>query len=280
MKKAFSFRKAIGLCAIVGVALAMPAWAKGHGGRNSQGGGTNCSGKSGKTYNVTSNILGLPTDVPPFQLLSDGNGPYVWIKYSSSDTVLSEINAGSCDWGISISPTSTERAVEVSLGQPVPNQSPAPTLPDPSAPDQYGFVSSPAGIGTSCAANSENGSTSVGNITGGQSIQCALSIKFISGGNLGTLYFLKMNPSSWSGTTWAQVDCTDSPGTPCTDWTITPGQFGYYQSPGETGTYASDGSTNQYPTAVGELYETCSTCVTVTPMGLYYVDFSIKITNP
>lgn len=282
MKKAFSIRTAIGLCAILGLALAMPVWAKSKSGGGGGGGtSTGCisTGGSGKTFNVTSSILGLPTDTAPFQLLSDGNMSYTTIKYSRKDSVLSEIQGNSCDWELSISPSSTERAVQLNLGQPVPGQSPAPTPPPGWSPNQYGFVSFPAVVMTNCGRNSDNGSNSVGNITGGQTLQCALHIKFYFGG---TLYALRMNPSTWKGATWGQVDCIDSAGTsPCTNWTITPGQLGTFGEGGATGTYALDGSTNQYPSAIGELVKPpCDGCTGGTAMGLYYVDFSIKVTNP
>jgi hypothetical protein len=284
MKNAISMRTILGFSTILCLALAMPAWAKGKtgGGGSGGGGGTAsaaCSGSSGKTYNVTSNILGLPTDPSPFQLLSDGTQSYTTIKYSRNDSVLSEIQGGTCDWELSISPSSTQRAVQLSLAYAVPGQSPPPTLPLQWSPNSSGFVSFPAIIMTNCSGNSKNGSNSVGNMTGGQSLQCGLHITFYSGG---TQYSLRMNPSVWSGATWGQAVCKDPTGTsPCTDWTITPGQYGYYGAGGATGTYALDGLTNQDPSGIGELVlPSCDGCTGGTPMGLYYVAFNFTITNP
>src|SRR5579862_7311305 len=201
-------RLVLGFAVVTLLTAARPAAAK-----VSSGG---CSGRSGASFPVTSNILGtdngtLPAQ--PFQLLSDGKGAYTSYQTSKTDSATSEIQGNSCDWMLDLS-TSKSRTVQLSLGFPV---SSGEMLP-PGWPSNGSLVSIPALVMTNCARNSENGTISVGNMTSvGQTIQCGLHVTFNAIN--GVQYSLRMNASEWAGATWGQVTCTGKALTYCNNWT-------------------------------------------------------------
>jgi hypothetical protein len=269
MKKTFSIRTALALSSILAVGLASPAMAKSHGGGGNGGGtsSTACSGQggSGSSFNVTSDFLGTINDTPPFQLLSDGLGVYTTYKTSRTDSATSEIQQNSCDWLVDLT-TSKSRTVQFSLDYPLSTGEQLPSG------WQGGLANIPALVMTNCSRNTVNAGTSVGNMSfAGQTLQCGLHVTFYSNK---IQYSLRMNPSTWAGATWGQVTCqgVGSDGM-CSSWTVTPGLDADGQP--ETNSY-----TNQ-PSAIGELVQpSCNGCAGGTPLGLYYVDFSIAITKP
>ncbi len=233
----------------------------------------NGTGASGVSFNVTSNILGVDTNLTgslpsPFQLLSDGLGAYTTYKNSKTDSVTSEIQQNSCDWLLDLS-NSKSRTVQLSL-IPVSSgeQLPSGWTTDPSDP----LVSIPALVMTNCARNSANNGIGVGDMTSiGQTLQCGLHVTFYS---RTIQYSVRMNPVSWPGATWGQVVCQGIGADGfCDSWAITPGVD-------SSGQPAEDLYINQ-PTAIGELVKpSCNGCSGGTPLGLYYVNFSIMVTKP
>jgi hypothetical protein len=268
MKGKNLIRLGLGLTAMVILAAALPAAARG-----SSGGSGGCSGKGGASFNVTSNLLGTDTNPPgtlpsPFQLLSDGKGAYTTYKNSRTDSVTSEIQGNTCDWVLDLS-SSQSRTLQLSLGFPL---STGESLP-PGWPTDGSLVSIPALYMTNCARNTANGTTSVGNMTYvGQTLQCGLHVTFNASNSV--QYSLRMNASTFPGATWGQVTCqgVGSDGF-CNSWTITPGVDA-------NGFAATNPSTGQ-PSAIGELVlPSCNGCVSGTSLGLYYVNFSTAITKP
>jgi hypothetical protein len=251
------------------------AWA---GGKPTGGGGggstsSGCSGKGGQSFDVTSTILGTTSD--PFQLLSDGLGTsYSTYKNSKTDSATSEILSASCNWLLDLS-HSTLRSVRLSMAYAVSSGEPLPS----GWPTDGSFVNIPARIITGCESNSANtnGSTygsSVGNMKyGDPALQCGLWIEFYSNG---TVYGLAFNASKFQGATWAQVACqggVSGLGSQCNSWTVTPG-LDINGNPGEN-PYIAQRS------AVGELLQpSCYGCSGGTPLGPYYVDFSVVIAKP
>jgi hypothetical protein len=257
-----SIRLGLGFAAVAVLTAALPAAAKG-----SSGG---CSGKSGASFPVTSNILGTESGTlpaQPFQLLSDGKGAYTSYESSKTDSATSEIQGDTCDWMLDLS-TSKSRTAQLSLGFPV---SSGEMLP-PGWPSDGSLVGIPALVLTNCARNTENGTISVGNMTAvGQTIQCGLHVTFNASN--GVQYSLRMNVSEWAGATWGQVTCTGKGSTYCNNWTVGPGLNAAGMS--ETDPYTGQVS------GIGELVlPPCNGCAGGTPLGLYYVTFSGTITNP
>jgi hypothetical protein len=239
---------------------------------NSDPTGCSANGGSGKSFNVTSSILGTDTNPPgalpfPYQILSDGNGPYTTYKNSKTDSVTSEIQQNSCDWVLDAT-GSRSRSVQLSLGYPL---STGEQLP-PRWPTDGSLVSIPALVMTNCSRNAVNAGTSVGNMTFfGQTLQCGLHITFYSNK---TQYSLRMNASAWPGATWGQVTCqgVGSDGM-CNSWTVTPGL--------DAGGLPETNSYTSLPSGIGELVQpSCDGCAGGTPLGLYYVNFSATVTKP
>jgi hypothetical protein len=273
MKKAMSVRSILGLSTILCLAFAMPARAKGKTGGGGGGGGTStgCSGTNGtgSSFNVTSSIFNLDGAYAT-QLQNDGTEQYTAFSKrtkGSTDSVTSEIQANSCDWVLDLT-NSTSRTVKLSLGNPVNPSDPNLALPE-GWPSGGSLVAIPAQVMTNCVRNPDNGSTAVGNMTGAQTIQCGLHVTFNSNG---TQYAVRMNPLTWDGATWGQATCTDPAGTsPCSNWTITPGE----DVNGDLVNY------NGHVSGIGELVlPPCDGCSGGTAMGLYYLDFSIAISKP
>lgn len=265
MKKGISIRTVVALSSILLLSLAVPGMAK-----VVSGSSTGCSGRTGTSFNVTSNILGtdsLTLPPQPFQFLSDGKGSYTTYKISRTDSDTSEIQGNTCDWVLDLS-NSKSRTVQLSLGFPV---STGESLP-PGWPTDGSLVTIPALVRTNCAANSANGTNSVGNMTAvGETLQCGFHLAFFASN--GVQYMFRFNASSYPGATWGQVTCTGMGPTYCNDWTVTPGVDA-------NGMTAINPYTQQ-ATGIGELVlPPCTGCDGGTPLGLYYVEFSATITNP
>jgi hypothetical protein len=251
MKKGISPRNVVVLSSILLLGVALPGVARPHG-----GGTTSCSGKTGQSFNVTSNILGSANDAFPFQLLSDGAGTYT--TYSvKRDSATSEIQANTCDWLLDLS-TSKSRTMRLSLAYKASDGAQLPS----GWPTDGSLVSIPGLLRTNCGS----GNPAFGLMTtAGQTIQCAMHVRFESGG---TQYMFKMNPAVYDGTTWPQITCTGAASNQCNAWTITP--------PANV----SNPSTGQN-TGIGVLViPPCDGCDGGTPIGLYYWDFSIVVTQP
>ena len=267
MRKCGSIRLLLAFTSTAILAAALPAPAK-----SGSGSSSGCSGKGGSSFNVTSNILGTDTTgvlpAQPFQLLSDEKGTYTSYRNSRTDSATSEIQANTCDWVLDLS-TSKSRTVQLSLGFPVSTT--GEQLPF-EWPTDGSLVSIPALVRTNCAANSTNGSNSVGNMTSvGEALQCGFHVVFYASN--GVQYMLRMNASEYPGATWGQVTCTGKGSTYCTDWTVTPGLTA--QGTTATNPYI------QQTSGIGELViPPCDGCDGGTPIGLYFVDFSATITDP
>ncbi len=227
---------------------------------------TSCSGTggSGLTINVTSNILG--TTNPPYQFLSDGAGIYTTYRNSPKDNDLSQIQQGSCDWVLELS-SSKLRTVELSLAYPVSSGEQLPV----GWPTDGSLVNIPANILTDCGRNPLNNGIGVGSMTFvGQTLQCGLHITFFSNN---TQYSVRMNATNWPGATWAEVTCTGAASNQCNAWTITPIP--------STDSGSAINPYTQQTSAIGELVlPPCTDCAGGTGLGLYYVDFSVVVTNP
>jgi hypothetical protein len=263
MKKVISLRTVVLLSSILWLGMGAPGMAKMPGG----GGGstTGCSSPGG-TFSVTSYIFNSTTS-NPFQLQNDGNSKYTTYKSSRTDSATSAIQGNTCDWMLDLT-NSKSRTVQLSLDFPV---SSGESLPS-GWPQSGGLVSLPALVMTNCGRNPVNGSTSVGNMTGGQTIQCGLHVTFYSGG---TQYSLRMNAIEWPGATWGQVTCTNADSSNlCNTWTVSPGQDA-------NGQYAQQDPYTQQSTGIGALVlPPCNGCAGGTLLGYYYVDLSGMITKP
>jgi len=211
-------------------------------------------------YNVTANILPGPAD-NPFQLLSDGKGTYDTETISRTDSVNSVIQSNSCDWLLDLS-TSTSRTVQLSLA-----------YYDGSGSNPGPFTGTEtvtaARIISICSKNTLNGGITYGTMTfSGQTLECALNVRFNYGGQT---YSLSMDPAQYGYTTWVQAACIGATGSgstgKCTSWTVSP------VSPGPTNNITGQN------TSIGELF-LFGKNGRETPIGLYEVAFSITITNP
>jgi hypothetical protein len=246
MKKATSLRTLLGLCSIVLMGLAVPGMAK------------NPTAPCG--YNVTSNIANLDGNNNPFQLQSDGLGSYMTYgnTKSSTDSVLSAIQANSCDWLLDMT-NSKSRTVALTLAYPDSTISTNPP------PPFTGTQNVAARIISICGENTLNNGITYGTMTSvGQTLQCGFHIAFNYNG---ASYGLHMNPASLAGTTWVQVTCNGAASGQCNSWSVFP-----------VPNAAFNNSTNQN-TAIGELFLIPKTGQRI-PIGLYEVAYSITITNP
>lgn len=262
MRKSGTFKFVLALATMAVLTAVWPAKAKGPSGSSSS-----CT-NAGGGFNVTSNIFDSTTS-NPFQLENDGNSKYTTYKNSKTDSVTSAIQGNTCDWELSLT-NSKSRTVKLSLAYPVPGQTSV-TLPS-GWPNDGSFVNIPALVMTNCWRNPANGSTSVGNMIGGQTLQCGLHVTFNSGG---TQYSLRMNAIEWPSATWGQVTCTNADSTNlCDTWTVSPGQDA-------NGQYAQPNPYTQQSTGIGALVlPPCNGCAGGTLLGYYYVDFSGLITKP
>ena len=259
MRLVSSPRSILGFSLGILLVFAVPGLAKSGGGTS-----TDCTSRAGAS-NVTSYIFdGNPT---PFQLQNDGNSKYITYKNSRTDSDTSSIQANTCDWMLDLT-NSKSRTVQLSLDFPV---SSGESLPS-GWPQSGGLVSLPALVMTNCGRNPVNGSTSVGNMTGGQTIQCGLHVTFYSGG---TQYSLRMNAIEWPNATWGQVACTNADSSNlCDAWTVSPGQDA-------NGQYAPPNPYTLQSTGIGALVlPPCNGCAGGTLLGYYYVDLSDMITKP
>lgn len=228
----------------------------------SSGGSTGCSGNTGKSFNVTSIIADTDSSNNPFQLQSDGKGNYTTYTNSRKDSVSSDVNSGNCDWFLVLT-SSQSRTVKLTLAYPASTGA--------QLPSGWPTDGSPANIAaqiiTNCRGNTLNNGIGFGDMTFyGQTLQCGLHVSFYSNG---IWYSLRMNPSTYTGATWAQVACTGAASNQCNAWAVTP---------------IPNATTNPYTgqaSAIGELVEPpCYGCGGGTPLGLYYVSFSATITKP
>lgn len=253
MKKQFSIRTAIGLCAIVGVALAMPAWARGKSGGGHNGGGTStgCT----VTY-VTTTVADIGGQSYPFQIQSDdfnGTPATYTTETDSSGPAYSEIMKG-CNWILNLT-NQTTRTIKLTLNDPDPDLTP-----------YYGnnnFLTTATafagGFSTSC---------SFGTMTSGQTQTCSgADIVFWDDyAGVSSQYHILMK-SGLTNTSLVQVTC--NAGSPCTNWTVTP-------APGHTNSFGQ-------PAAIGELGVYAPAPhhkIAWTVLGYYYVSFHITVTNP
>ncbi len=221
-----------------------------------------CTNTSGT--NITSNILG--TSNPPFQLLSDGLGVYTTTSNTSTGTTLSLVQNSTYDFVLDLCGT-TVRSEQLSLEFPASSGAQLPT----GWPTDGSLVPINGLVMTNCGRNSANNGVSFGSMTFvGQTIQCGFHITFFVNG---VQYSVRMNPASYAGATWAQVTCTGAAANQCNAWTITPIPSG---DPG-----SAVNPYTQQASGIGELVlPSCDGCGGGTPLGLYYVDFSVVATNP
>jgi hypothetical protein len=247
MTRVKSLRVVLGLAGFLLLGLAAP-------GKSAKNPNTPCG------YNVTSTVADNDMASPPqpLQLQSDGLGSYVTYgnTKSGTDNVLSAIQANSCDWVLDLS-ASASRTVKLSLAYADNGGS----LPAGWPTDGSG-VSIAAHIISICSENSANNGVTYGTMKPGEVLQCGFNSRFNYGGQTYTLY---MNPSRYSGTSWAQVTCGGPSGGPCTSWAVVPG----------TGSTSNPLGQNS---GIGELG--LATNKGVTPLGTFEVAFSITITNP
>lgn len=224
------------------------------------GGGLSASAKGNSTpcgYNVTSAIADTDSNNNPFQLQSDTLGSYVTYgnTKSSTDHVTSVIQANSCDWLLDLS-SSKSRAVRLTLAYP------ASTVSTNPPPPFTGTQKLAARIISICGKNTLNNGITYGTMTfAGQTLQCGLSVFFSYNGSS---YALKMNPASYSGTTWVQATCAGATSGQCNSWSVLP-----------IPNAAFNNSTNQN-TAIGELF-LFGPNGSQTSIGLYEVAFSVSI---
>ena len=217
---------------------------------------TSCDTAGGVNINVRS-FFNTDTNNLPFQLQSDTNEPYVTYTNSKTDSVVSEIQANSCDWVLDLG-NSQNRMVHLTLAYPYSGPHPLPFGAEP--------VSVAAYIISKCWKNPANNGLSYGTMTyEGQTLECGFSAAFNYYGNT---YAVRMNPNNWAGTTWVEVKCAGAISSQCNSWTVKP-------IPG----LVTNSGTGQ-SSAVGQLTQITTKGTTVeTPLGLYYVDFSASITK-
>jgi hypothetical protein len=246
MNKSISLKTIVALCSLMLLGLAAPGMAKSPG-----GGGNSCG------YNVTSVIADTDTNFNglPFQLQSDGNGVYS----PGVNGVTSQIASSVCDWVLNL--INSTRAVNLTLDYQLSGSNSAPFIgPTPVS----------ANIISNCQNNPAN-TLNYGTMSGGQTLQCPIEADFTYGSNS---YRLRMDPDKWTGSTWVQVACTSATGSLCSQWAV-----------GPIPNWATDPDTNpaNEPAAIGELIQVTTSGgkgkVTLTPLGLYYVAFSITISK-
>jgi hypothetical protein len=212
---------------------------------------------SGSNVNVTTLIADTDSNSLPFQFQSDGKGPYTTYTNSKTDSVVSEIQGNSCDWLFDTS-TSASRTVGLTLLY----QASTPSAPPPfTNATQVG-----SRVISKCSLNPNNNGISYGTMTfTEQTLQCELSIGQITYN--GKTYGLRFEPNNYAGATWVQVTCTGAVSSQCNAWTVTP-----------IPNTAVNPSTGQ-ATAIGELVQlsTVKGQTVATPLGLYYVAFSVTV---
>jgi hypothetical protein len=222
------------------VAISMPVSAKG--GRKPPSG---CS-----LINVTSTINDT-NGTDAFQIQSDGSG-----SYGSSSSLTDYIGGFNCQWDLDT--TSSNPLREVKLDFEFPKVGSA-------IPPFSNSAQVPARLISRCGTDTNTDFDWTG-MMGQQSNACALSIEFV--GPDTNQYTLKMNPTSYSGTTSVEVQCTSPLGSnTCNAWSISPGKYGV------------SGSSSGLPSAIGELFKVLKGGKTQS-VGFYYFDFSFGITNP
>lgn len=217
-------------------------------------------GPCSTSVDVTTLLADTDISNNPFQLQSDGKGPYVTYTNSKTDSVVSQIQGNSCDWVFSTTNSAT-RAVTITLLYPASTPSAPPPFTNPTAVGS-GFISLCNSHGVS------NNGISYGSMTfAGQSLECGLRVNVPYNGNN---YALVFNPYTYAGTTLLQVTCTGAVSSQCNAWTTTP-----------IPNSAPNPITGQ-PTAIAELVQvsTAKGQTIDTPMGLYYVAFSVTIIKP
>jgi hypothetical protein len=208
-------------------------------------------------YNVTSSVFDTDSNNLPFQVQSDGLGPYVTYgnTKSSTDSVISVIQANSCDWLLDLS-SSAQRTVKLTLAYPASSGG---------TPPFSAATNIAARIISICSQNSANNGITYGKMTyAGQTLECGMGVAFNYGG---ISYTLRMDPASIAGTTWVQATCVGAVSGKCNSWTILPVP--------NTATNPSTGQSS----AIGELFF-LGRNGSLSPIGSYYVDFSFAITNP
>ena len=216
-------------------------------------GSTGCTG--GSNVSVTSIVANSDSSSDPFQWQSDGKGPYTALT-TRQDSVTSEIQGNSCDWLFDTT-ASTSRAIVVTLSHQASSASAA--SPFPTATRVTSRVIS------KCALNTANNGISYGTMTSaGQQLQCELSIGEMSFN--GKTFGVRFEPENFPGATWVQVTCTGAVSSHCNSWTVTP--IANTVDP-YTRQTSGIGELVQISTAKGQSVET--------PLGLYYVAFSVTI---
>lgn len=240
MKKCRSIRLVLGLTAVTVLGAALPAAAK----------------KSPPPppcpANVSTIIADKDSNSLPFQLQSDGKGAYVTYTNSKTDYATDEIVTGACAYQLALQ-NSTLRTLTLTFE------------PSTGAPFAGPLEVSTPHIYSYCSDNPANNGLDYGNMTfTGQTMQCQFLIGIVYNG---TQYSVRMNPDSYSGTDWVNVECTGASGGVCNMWSVTPIP-GYHTSP----------YTGQ-PSAIGELFKMNNGNI-VASLGFYYFDFALTITEP
>ncbi len=236
MNRKCSTSLAVGLMVLLGAAL--PATAKGP--------ASTCGS------NVTSIIADKDSFGNAFQIQSDGQGSYK----TNNSAVTSQIVKSSCYWTLNML-KSTSRTVTLTFAYPASNGATAPFVgPQKVAPN----------IESHCVNNPLNTIDFGQMSSAGQTLQCPMHAVFDYNGQE---YGLTMDPGTYAGSSYVQVECTGAVSGQCNAWTVSP-------IPGA----AIDPYTNQ-PAAITQLYLIPSTKGTsLVPLGLYYVSFGFTITNP
>jgi hypothetical protein len=208
--------------------------------------------------NVTSIVSDTDSNGLALQLQSDGLGPYVTETIKPNKNFVNSAIQGSCNYLLNMSSSQT-RTVKLSLKYV---GSTGATLP-PGWPTDGSPVNVAARIESSCNLNANNGGISYGTMTyAGQTLQCPLSVSFYVNG---TPYGTRMNPMDYAGTTWAQVACAGAASNLCNSWAVTPNPTITNPSSGQVA-------------GIGELIQTTSLGYeTGTPMGLFYISFTITL---
>ncbi len=212
-------------------------------------------GKTGSDIPVTSTIhdadadnrdvTGLPT---PYRIQSDTLGTYK----NQIDSVESIIQ-GIGDWELNTK-TSAVRKVFIDFRDPVSadlsNQTPNPPFQSEKVPLR--FISK-------CTQQT----VKMQDMTLNNSYLCPLAISLDYGG---ATYAVRMNPSNFSGTDWAQWTCLslNSSGK-CSNWQMVPSSF-------HDGTRKARGQLLKISTVKGKTVEE--------KRGVFYLSFKIDATNP
>jgi hypothetical protein len=222
------------------------AQTKGGGGGSSTGCGANVTSIL-VDYDVNNNNT-------PFQIQSDGLGPYTTYSNSHKDSVSSMIQTD-CSWTLDTT-NSLSRGIALTLAYPYSSGSPAPFI----GPQIVKAV-----INSHCSRNSANDGIDLGTMNSvGQKLTCPINVGFYFNR---VWYNIGINPYNWPGTTQTQVTCGGVAGGACNQWTVVP----------DPATAVLNPSTNQL-SAIGELIlPSCVGCTVGTPLGLYEVSFSLLI---